>query len=70
MTGVSDSEFAPDITLTRAMFVSALYRIENEPTVDGELNFSDVADDAWYAKAVLWAYNNDIISGKIERNLT
>ena len=66
MTGVSDSEFAPDITLTRAMFVSALYRIENEPTVDGELNFSDVADDAWYAKAVLWAYNNDIVSGKTE----
>ena len=66
MTGVSDSEFAPDITLTRAMFVSALYRIENEPTADGELNFSDVADDSWYAKAVLWAYNNDIISGKTE----
>lgn len=63
MTGVSDSEFAPDSTLTRAMFVSALYRIENEPTVNGELNFSDVADDSWYAKAVLWAYNNDIISG-------
>ena len=66
MTGVSDSEFAPDITLTRAMFVSALYRIENEPTADGELNFSDVSDDSWYAKAVLWAYNNDIISGKTE----
>lgn len=66
MTGVSDSEFAPDITLTRAMFVSALYRIENEPTADGELNFSDVADDSWHAKAVLWAYNNDIISGKTE----
>ena len=42
MTGVSDSEFAPDITLTRAMFVSALYRIENEPTADGELNFSNL----------------------------
>lgn len=66
MTGVSDSEFAPDITLTRAMFVSVLYRIENEPTADGELNFSDVSDDSWYAKAVLWAYNNDIISGKTE----
>ena len=51
------------------MFVSALYRIENEPTVDGELNFSDVADDAWYAKAVLWAYNNDIISGKTENGI-
>lgn len=43
-----------------------MYRIENEPTVDGELNFSDVADDSWYAKAVLWAYNNDIVSGKTE----
>ena len=66
MTGVSDSEFAPDITLTRAMLVSALYRIENEPTADGELSFSDVSDDSWYAKAPLLAYNNDIISGKTE----
>lgn len=66
MTGISDSEFAPNSTLTRAMFVSSLYRIENEPTVNGELNFNDVSDDSWYGKAILWAYNNDIISGITE----
>ena len=45
---------------------SFIKSLEYEAYADGELNFSDVSDDSWYAKAVLWAYNNDIISGKTE----
>ena len=45
---------------------SFIKSLEYEAYADGELNFSDVADDSWYAKAVLWAYNNDIVSGKTE----
>ena len=42
MNGVSDSEFAPDDTVTRAMFVTILFRMENEPVVNFALVFADV----------------------------
>ncbi len=62
MKGVSENEFAPDQSLTRGMFVTILYRIEDEPSVSG-LNFTDVQEDAWYAKAVAWANENGIVLG-------
>lgn len=62
MNGVSESEFAPQSELSRAMFVTVLYRIENEPEAD-TAKFSDVPDDGWYAKAVAWASKNRIVNG-------
>ena len=62
MKGVSDNEFAPGETLTRAMFVTLLYRLEKEPEATGA-SFTDVSDKDWFSKAVLWAYENKIVSG-------
>ncbi|MBR5543092.1 MAG: S-layer homology domain-containing protein [Oscillospiraceae bacterium] len=62
MTGVSTGEFAPQLTLTRAMFVTVLHRMAGKPE-GAENEFSDVAPDAWYADAVSWAYANGIVSG-------
>lgn len=62
MKGVSDNEFAPDEALTRAMFVTLLYRLEKEPEATGA-SFTDVSDKDWFSKAVLWAYENKIVSG-------
>lgn len=62
MTGISDSEFAPEATTTRAMIVSMLARMENV-TSAADAGFSDVAADDWYATAVNWAAANGIVNG-------
>lgn len=44
------------------MIVTMLYRLQGEPEV-GESAFTDVNPDAYYADAVTWAAENDIVSG-------
>ena len=64
MTGVSDGTFGPDTELSRAMIVTILYRHAGEPdTTDLDKPFSDVADDAWYADPMKWAYANGVAAG-------
>lgn len=62
MNGVSENEFAPDTKLTRAMFVTILYRMENSPKTSASL-FEDVENGAWYADAAAWANENGIVNG-------
>lgn len=61
--GVGDGLFAPDRPMTRAMFATVLYSLADRPAVSGSSAFTDVADGAWYAKAVTWGQANGIISG-------
>ena len=63
MKGTSSSTFSPDLPLTRAMLVTVLYRNENAPDVYTEKAFEDVAEDTYYADAVNWAKNNNIVNG-------
>lgn len=63
MHGVSDTSFAPDGTLNRAMLAAILYRLEGGPAVSAENPFLDVTGSAWYADAVIWASENGIVSG-------
>lgn len=60
--GVNDTTFAPETTMSRAMLVATLYRLEGTPEGQ-QANFADVSADAWYASAVAWASENDIVSG-------
>ena len=62
MTGVSDTEFAPEATTTRAMIVSILARLENVTTAEAA-GFADVDDNDWYATAVNWAANVGVVNG-------
>ncbi len=62
MKGTETNIFEPDSEVTRAMFVTVLYRMENEPTA-GISGFSDVRTGSWYSKAVAWASNNGIVKG-------
>jgi len=66
MTGVSASSFSPGGPMTRAMLVTMLYRMAGSPDAAGRVSdtFSDCPEDAWYAKAVLWASQNDIVEGR------
>ena len=66
MNGVSETEFAPDNTLTRAMLVTVLYRNAGEPATNRSIPFADIDMGAYYANAVSWAKQNGIISGVTE----
>ena len=61
-TGVSETEFAPNNGMTRAMLVQALYRMQGSPEA-GSSTFTDVPDSTWYSKAVAWASENGIVNG-------
>jgi len=73
MVGKSENElgkviFDPNANMTRAEFVQSLYNKEGKPSVkvtDGV--FTDVESGDWYAKAVIWATNKGIVSGKGDR---
>ena len=71
MKGTSEATFSPDMTLSRAMVVTILYRMAGEPDVEsadgGEMKFTDVKPHEWYTDAVLWAYNLGIVNG-VEAN--
>ncbi len=62
MLGVSDDTFAPETSITRAMFVTILYRMEGEPQA-GTAAFTDVQTGAYYEKAVAWAASGSIVNG-------
>src|SRR5699024_8155965 len=66
MNGVSETEFVPDGTFSRAMLVSTLYRMAGEPEVSGTAAFADVPDGAWYEDALVWAVENGIVNGITE----
>ncbi len=60
--GVGNDEFAPKSNMTRAMLVTVLYRLQNEPKA-GNTSFDDVPADTWYTKAVAWAAEEGIVLG-------
>ena len=63
ITSGTDAEtFSPGGTVTRGQTVTFLYRAAGSPAVSGG-SFSDVAANAYYAKAVAWANENGITSG-------
>ena len=63
-SGTSATTFSPDGTCTRAQIVTFLWRYEGQPEPKTASNpFSDVAGDAYFAKAVLWAAENGVTSG-------
>lgn len=66
MNGTTATTFAPNEPLTRAMLVAILYRAEGEPAVNKSIPFSDVAANAYYANAVIWAQQNGIVNGVTE----
>ncbi|MDR2671531.1 MAG: S-layer homology domain-containing protein [Oscillospiraceae bacterium] len=63
MNGTAADRFTPGATMTRAMLVTTLYRLEGSPAVSGSSPFPDVKDGAWYADAILWASQNHVVDG-------
>ena len=62
-SGTDSRSFSPNASMTRAMLVTVLYRLEGEPVGTGSSSFSDVRSGSYYEKAVAWAAANGIVTG-------
>lgn len=62
-SGTDSRSFSPNASMTRAMLVTVLYRLEGEPAGTGSSSFSDVSSGSYYEKAVAWAAANGIVTG-------
>ena len=63
MSGTSAATFSPDMTTTRSMIATILWRLAGSPVVDYAMSFDDVDSGAWYAEAVRWAASEGIVAG-------
>lgn len=76
MNGMSATTFEPDSLMTRAMFVTVLWRYQGKPVAASPNNFTDVESGQWYTSAVIWADEKGIVEGagndlfKLHDNIT
>lgn len=61
--GTSATTFSPELTCSRAHIVTFLWRAANSPSARTVNPFTDVAADAYYIDAVLWAVKHKITVG-------
>lgn len=61
--GTSDTTFEPNLTMTRAMFVVVMARMDGAEVNNDVSSFSDVPVGTWYTGAVTWATENDLVLG-------
>ena len=63
MAGTSATTFAPDVTTSRAMIATILWRMAGSPVVNYAMNYTDVAQGQWYSEAVRWATSEGVVTG-------
>ena len=63
MAGTGNGRFEPNRIVTRAMVAQILYAAENRPGVSSGSRFSDVRAGEWYADAINWAAQNNMVAG-------
>ena len=61
--GTSETTFAPADNMTRAMFVTVLFRFHGAKGDSSQSAFVDVAPGEWYTAAINWAAANKIVDG-------
>lgn len=61
--GTSETTFAPAENMTRAMFVTVLFRFDGAKGDRSQSAFTDVAPGEWYTDAINWAAANRIVDG-------
>ena len=63
MTGLTATTFGPNLSTTRGMIVTILWRMENEPAAKHGCPFADVRRGSYYEQAIAWASENGIVTG-------
>lgn len=61
--GTAPAKFSPENTMTRAMLVTVLWRMDGEKAPNKPADFTDVPSGIWYTDAVAWAAENGIVNG-------
>lgn len=61
--GIGNGLFGPELTCSRGQIVTFLWRAAGSPEPTALSTFTDVAADAYYAKAVAWAVENGVTTG-------
>ena len=65
--GTDATHFSPEMVVTRATIMTFLWAASGKPEPQTtKCPFTDVKPGKWYTKAVLWAYENNITSGKTD----
>lgn len=64
MAGTGEDTFSPNMTTTRGMIVTILWRLEEKPQSAAAATFADVKPDSFYSDAVRWAAEQGIVKGK------
>ncbi len=63
MAGTSATTFAPDVTTSRSMIATILWRMAGSPVVNYAMDYTDVAQGQWYSEAIRWAASEGIVGG-------
>lgn len=64
INGMDVGIYAPDSTMTRAQFVTILWRSHGSPEPNGTSSFTDLgAGSDWFSDAVAWAEENQVVDG-------
>ncbi len=63
MNGVSETLFAPQTTLNRAMFATMIYRLSGEEYEGEGSAFEDVEEGKWYSDAIAWCAEKGVVTG-------
>lgn len=64
--GVSEKMFGPDQSMTRAMAITALGRLEGIEKTGRTTDFTDVLSGSYYEEYVAWGVENHIVAGTSE----
>ena len=68
VNGVGGGKFEPNRQLTRAEFVTMLYRMADKPAANTAAAFTDVPQNAWYRDALNWAAEKGYVNGTGENS--
>ena len=63
MAGTSATTFAPEVTTSRAMIATILWRMAGSPVVNYAMNYTDVAQGQWCSEAIRWATSEGVVTG-------
>lgn len=66
--GMSDTQFAPNMEITRGMFLTLMERMYKKTNVKYKQGYKDIPEDAYYAEAVNWAKANGVLDFITEEN--
>ena len=61
--GTAGTRFSPELSMTRAMLVTVLWRLDGKPAPGAAGSFDDVPGGQWYSDAVSWAAANGVVEG-------